>query len=39
VYAHWTKSSSGGGIPVFVIIGAVIAVIAATGAAVYLKKR
>lgn len=50
VYAHWTASpspgptpgptpSSGGGIPVIAIVGAVIAIIALAGAAVFLKKR
>ncbi len=50
VYAHWTASpspgptpeptpSSGGGIPVIAIVGAIIAIIAVAGVAVFLKKR
>lgn len=40
VYAHWTKSSSSGdGIPVIAIVGAVIAVIAVAGAVVFIRKR
>ena len=44
VYAHWTASpaltsSSGGGSPVIAIVGAIIAIIAVAGTAVFLKKR
>ena len=46
VYAHWTETpspeptpSSGGGIPVIAIVGAVLAIIAVACVAIFLKKR
>ncbi len=40
VYAHWSEQpSSGGGIPVAAVVGAVIAMIAVAGVAVFMRIR